>query len=138
MRIIFLKDVKGLGRKGEVREVKDGYARNFLIAQGLAEAATPEKTKRADEERKKDDEEKRIELAEKQKEMDALKGVEVILALKTDGKGNAYAGVHAKDIEDALRKKGFRHARVELKHPLKEMGEHVLENGVRVILHQQT
>ena len=134
MKIIFLKDIRGVGRRGEVKEVKDGYARNFLFVKGLAEAATPEKIACAEKERKEREERRREEMEERQREAEALKGVELRFYLKTDGKGNAYAGVHAQDIEKKLEEMGFKNTRIELKRPLKEMGEHTLENGMKVVI----
>src|SRR3989338_1994497 len=52
MRVILLKDVAKLGRKGDTKDVSDGYARNFLILQNLASPATPENIKKAEEELK--------------------------------------------------------------------------------------
>lgn len=138
MRIIFLKDIKRIGKKGEIKEVKDGYARNFLLAQGLAEAATPQKVERAEKEQKEQEEKKKQELIEKEKTREAIKGIELRFFLKTDEKGHAYGSVTAKDIEHELEQYGFTNARVELKHPLKDMGEHILENGVKVTLLPQT
>ncbi len=137
MKIILLKDIKHTGRKGEVKEVKDGYAKNFLIARGFAEAATPEKARRAEDAMREREKERQAEREEKQRQREALKGVEIRFRLKTDGKGNAYAGVHGKDIEKKLEEMGFKGVRVELSRPIKEMGEHVLESGLRITIEPQ-
>ncbi|MDP3725055.1 MAG: 50S ribosomal protein L9 [Nanoarchaeota archaeon] len=137
MKVILLKDVKGIGKKGEVKEVKDGYARNFLTHKGLAEAGTSQKIRKAEEDKEKLEERKKAEMEKQQKQAEEMRGMELRFFLKTDDTGHAYGSVTAKDIEEKLKEAGFKDVRLELKRPLKEMGEHVLDNGVRVVIQPQ-
>lgn len=127
MQVIFIKTVKGKGEKDQVKEIADGYARNFLIPQGLAVPATPERIREL--------ESKKRRLAEAEGE--AMKRLEGILAklkeerltftLKTDGKGSVFGSVTKEMIEKAIREYGLREEdRVEvlLDRPIKSTGDH--------------
>ena len=106
MKVILLADVAKLGKKGEVKNVADGYGRNFLIARGLAVPAT----EKANEVLKKQNEERAIEDARLRKlasELkDALAKQEFVFKVKArDGK--VFNSVSTKQIEEELKKKGF-------------------------------
>ena len=70
MKVLLIKDVKNVGKAGEIKEVKDGYGRNFLVAKGLAKIATPEVVEefKAEQERRAKEEAKEIERLTKEKE----------------------------------------------------------------------
>jgi len=123
MKLILLEDVKALGRKGDVVEVVEGYARNFLFPQHLAVEATTqaleEHKTRAQSVKKK---EKKAE-KEAKKLISEIDGAEVIIQTKAD-KGKLYAAITAKDVFSALQKMGLTVSR-ELKidfSPCKELG----------------
>lgn len=103
MKVLLIKDVKGLGKAGEVKEVKDGYGQNFLIGKGLAKAATNEVLKKhASVERKKaENEAKEIEdlkvLAGK---LDKLK---VAVTKKLGNTGHLFGAVTKDEIAQALQ-----------------------------------
>ncbi len=109
MKVIFLADVKGKGKKGEVKEMSNGYAQNFLIKNNLAVEATDANIRMLDEENKK--------LADKEaqtiKEMELLAkkldNVEVKFSLKTDSKsGKVFGSVSSKQIKKELDKLGYK------------------------------
>lgn len=106
MKVILLEDVKALGKKGEVAETSEGYARNFLFPQHLALEASPRAL--ADLEAKKrssKNKEKKVE-REERKMAAAVDGLEVIIEAKADN-GKLYAAVGPKDVAKALKAEGY-------------------------------
>ena len=103
MKVIFLQDVKGQGKKGEIKEVSDGYARNFLILKGLAKEATSgnireiEAIKKSEKKRKDDELEKAKELAKK------LEDLNVSIPSKSGNNGRLFGAVTSKQIAEALK-----------------------------------
>ncbi len=127
MQVILLKDVRGLGRKGELKEVKEGYARNLLLPQKTAEIATPEALKKLATR-------KATESAEKQAQHEAAKQSVLKLAkeifefrLKAGEHGEVYGSVTAKHVEEELARRGYAHTKVLLPHPVKELGSFAVE-----------
>ena len=103
MKVLLIKDVKSLGKIGEVKEVKDGYGKNFLVGKGYAKHATPEvlETWAKDEENKKINLQKDIDTANKQKEMiDALK---LTIKHKVGGNGHLIGTIKSKEISISLK-----------------------------------
>lgn len=104
MKVILLQDVKGTGKKGEVKEVADGYARNFLLAKGIAVEATPKNL--SDLAGKKASEQHKIEV-EKQiaKEIaDAVNGKKVCVKAKAGQGGKLFGAVTSGDIAGQIEK----------------------------------
>lgn len=129
MKVIFKQDVKGVGRKYEVKEISDGYANNFLIPKKLAEFATPDAVKKAEilKSRVAAEMEIREKLTEKQ--MEALKETKVVLKRKANEKGHLFEKVHESEISLALKDQA--HIDIEAKFltiekPIKEAGEHTV------------
>lgn len=123
MRVLFLKDVKGLARKGEIKEVSEGYARNFLFQKKIAEIATDSGVKKVAETRKALREKEERELQRFQKT--ALELKEIIFEFKKKANGEEiYGSVTAKDIERMIEEKLKVPANVVLEHPLKKVGVH--------------
>jgi large subunit ribosomal protein L9 len=142
MRVIFLKDVEKVGKKFEVKEVKDGYARNFLLPQGLAKPATKEALewlgvqKEIQEKKAEDDLKKAQELAS------SLDDLEVAISVKTGDADQLFESVTAQKISEKLKEMGFdiKKSQIGLEEPIKEIGEfpikikleHNLEVEIRV------
>lgn len=107
MKVIFTKDLKGQGRKGDIKEVSDGYAKNFLISKGYAVIANEENKKNLEKtlaENKKEDElnkKKAHELKSK------LEKEELVFKVKADDNGKVFGSVNAKQIEDKLKELGY-------------------------------
>lgn len=129
MRIILMEDVKKIGNRGEVVEVKDGYARNYLIPRGLAVQATKAnmrnlehlQTVAADKVQKEEEEAKA--LAER------LAGVEVTITAKTGEGGRLFGSVTSQDIADALKSVAeveVDKRRIEMDDPIKSLGEYLV------------
>lgn len=126
MKVILIKDVESLGGAGDVKEVADGYARNFLISRGFAEIATKnameqaEKIKIGREVEAKEDLKSVEEMAEK------LGGVSVIIKAKADDSGKLYAAIKIGEVSEELSKKGFEvdKNKIVIEEPIKELGDY--------------
>lgn len=104
MKVILLKDVKGKGKKGDVINSSDGYARNFLLPKGLAKEATDSNmhilNKKKEAERKK----KLEETEEAQKLAEELKNKEIKITAKAGENGRLFGAITTKDIAKELKK----------------------------------
>lgn len=103
MKVLLIKDVRSLGKAGEVKEVKDGYGQNFLIAKGLAKPATTEVLRKYESEKKKEAENLRFELANLEQLKSELKGITLELKKAVGANGALFGGVTKEDIALALR-----------------------------------
>lgn len=124
MKVVLLADVKKIGKKGEIKDVSDGYARNFLLAKKLAEIATPGSIAHV----AKQEAQKKAEAAElaakQQKIVAALSGVQVTLKAKSKG-GKLFGSITAKNVAAALLQAGHvvSEKAISAGH-IKELGEH--------------
>ncbi|NDJ26389.1 50S ribosomal protein L9 [Campylobacter sp. MIT 12-8780] len=108
MKVLLIKDVKALGKAGEIKEVKDGYGQNFLIAKGLAKAATNEVLKQFEAEQRKKAENLRFELANLEKLKDELAKVNLEIKKPVGANGSLFGGVTKDEIATALKEQcGF-------------------------------
>ena len=147
MRVILLKDVQKVGEKYEVKEVADGFARNFLIPKGLAKKVTPQTLKWL--EVKKEMELKKIEedLEKAQEKASVIDGYELVIPVKVGEKGQFFSSVNKGKIFEKLKEAGFRieESQIELKNPIRELGEfpikikfdHNLESKIRIIVTEE-
>lgn len=105
MKVIFLKDVKGKGKKGEVKNVADGYAHNFLLKQGLAKEANNANISTLDALKKKEEKAAAEELAEAKKLKEVLDQITVQLTAKAGEGGRIFGSITTKQIAEELQKK---------------------------------
>ncbi len=139
MKVLLLKDVAGLGPSGAVKEVKEGYARNYLLPRGLALAAT-DGTLRAFQDRQKAvlDREQR-ERTEAERLAGALGELVVEVRARAGEGGRLFGSVTAQDIADALGARGYRISKkqVELDEPIKSSGffKVPIRLGQRIVAH---
>lgn len=105
MKVIFVKDLRGQGKRGEIKEVKDGYAENFLIKNGYAKKLTEQNYQQyqKDKQEEKELDEKNRKEAEKIKEM--LKNTELVFKVKTGAQDKVFGSVSTKQIKEELDKK---------------------------------
>ncbi len=103
MKVLLIKDVKSLGKAGEVKEVKDGYGQNFLIAKGLAKAATTEVLRKYEADKKKEAENLRFELANLTKLKEELEKISISIAKPLGANGHLFGGVTKDEIANALQ-----------------------------------
>jgi len=103
MKVIFLKDVKGKGKKGEIKNVADGYANNFLFKQGLAIEATPANLKALEAQKQKEQRQAAEELANAKKLKEQLEKLTVKIAAKAGEGGRLFGSITSKQIAEALQ-----------------------------------
>ncbi|HYE60129.1 MAG TPA: 50S ribosomal protein L9 [Candidatus Kapabacteria bacterium] len=143
MKVILLRDVPGTGKKGDVKDVADGYARNFLVKQGLVKVATPGGVSQlaASTDRKK--KEAAQDLKVSQALAAKVDGMEVEVQGKVSQEGTLYAAVGPKVIAEAVKRQlgaAVKPEQVRIPTPIKELGEatvtiafgHGLEAELRV------
>lgn len=124
MEVVFLQEVAGMGREGEVKQVAPGYARNFLIPRGLALPATPQAIK-SWQERKRAEEKRQRALRTKMEDLaQDLEGFTLNFKAKTGGKERLYGSVTSADIAAQLQALGVEVDRrqIALDKPLRKLG----------------
>ena len=126
MKVLLLKDIKDVGNLGEIKEVADGYARNFLFPQGLAEVATEQNIQRMKQERERQEKLAESDLIQTGKLADKLNGAILEMRGKGHTQGKFYAAISAAKIAGKLKEKGFdiRPDQIFLSEPIKEIGEY--------------
>ena len=130
MRVIFLADVPGSGQAGEVKEVKNGYARNFLIPGKLAVVATHDQLQRIENIRKAGDERRIKEEQDMNILAELLAEVSVILTAKAGPTGRFYGAITSAQIADELSRlteREIEHRNVQLEEPIHEPGSYEAE-----------
>ena len=138
MRVIFLKDIAGTARAGEVREVSDGYARNFLLPKKLAEPATEQRLQEARTVEKRRSAENEMRSQEYSRLAQKLTGAVLEFTRKADKSGTIFGSVSADNIAEEIyirTKIKIPRGAVNLPHALKKAGEYQVEldlgNGLK-------
>ena len=123
MKVYFLQNVKGMGKVGDIKEVNDGYAQNFLVPKKLAEPATPEKLAKIKNAAA-------VKVAEKQihedlliKTFASLNGTEIEIRRKVNSAGGLFGSVHISDIRDVIKEVHHTFVPEEFLHLDKEIHE---------------
>ncbi|WP_068505269.1 50S ribosomal protein L9 [Paenibacillus kribbensis] len=124
MKVIFIKDMKGQGKKGQVKEVSDGYAANFLLPRGIARPATEgnmktlENQSAAEEKRKQEEKEEAQVLGKK------LEETTIQLKAKAGDGGRLFGAITSKQIAEAVAKTGIKldKRKIELEEPIRTLG----------------
>lgn len=104
MKVILLGDIKGVGKKGQVINASDGYARNYLFPKKLAEEATDNNIHSLNLKNEAERRKKLAEIEAAQKLADEIKGKEVKIAVKSGENGKLFGSITGKDISDELNK----------------------------------
>ena len=142
MKVLLIKDVKSLGKAGEVKEVKDGYGKNFLIAKGFAKHATPEVLEEHRLEQQRQAEANAKALASLKSVAEKLNKMTVIVHKKLGDTGHLFGSVTKDEIAKALEEQ--HHIEIDKKHidaktNIKTTGMHELVlklgHGVSATLH---
>ena len=144
MRVILLQDIENLGKKFEVKDVKDGYARNFLISKGLAKIATRESLEWLESQKEIEEKKAEEELKSIQTLASEIDGLEVIIPVKIGEEGQLFEKINNQKISEKLKELGFEieKNKIDLLQPIEELGEypvkvkfeHNLESEIRVII----
>ncbi len=129
MKVIFLKDVRGVGRIGDIKEVADGYAFNALIPRGAAEQATLEKIKKHEEVRARVASEHRAAEEALVARIKSVHGVRIVLRVKATEKGGLFKSIGAKEIAHVIQTETHTTIPLEsisLEHPIKTVGDYTI------------
>ncbi len=129
MQVILLKDVERLGQAGELCDVAPGYARNYLIPQGLARAASEGALKQLELHRRADARRREQLEADAQQFAAELEGLTITLAAKSGEKDRLYGSITSGDIAGALEReigKSVDRRKLELKEPIRELGTYAV------------
>ena len=131
MKVILKADVKGSGKKGDIIEVSDGYAKNFLFKKNLAEAATPSSVNEAQQKKQAQAFHRAEEIKAMQDLAASLKGKKITLAIKTGENGKLFGSVTSAQVAQELNALGFEvdKKKIILKEPIKTLG--VFEIDIR-------
>ncbi|MGX4687287.1 50S ribosomal protein L9 [Vagococcus sp. JNUCC 83] len=127
MKVIFLEDVKGKGKKGEVKDVAVGYAQNFLIKKGLAKEATSQSLSelKGKEKAKAKEDAEILEEAKKLKTTFETEGFEVVIKSKAGEDGRLFGSIPSKQVADGLQKQHkikVDKRKIEMEQPIKALG----------------
>ena len=140
MKLILREAVTSLGQPGEVVNVKPGYARNFLIPQGLAYMASASNLRRIEEENRRREERSRRDYLEANRQASQLEGLTLVMTAKAGGEGQLFGSVTTKDICERVNESNIDFEldkrSVHLADPIRAVGEYQvpvrLQDGVEV------
>ena len=126
MKVILTEEIRGLGTRGDVVTVKDGYARNYLLPKNLAREANAGNLKQIEHERRKWALLAQQEKDVAQKAADRVRGVKIQIEKRVGEHGHLFGSVTANEIADALMERGIDvdKRRIELEQPIKNVGLH--------------
>jgi large subunit ribosomal protein L9 len=144
MKVILLEDVEGLGKKYEIKEVKNGHARNFLLPQKLVRAATRPALKWLADQKEVIEKAAEEDLKKSQGVASELDGLELNIAVKVGDEGQLFESINSQKIAEKLKEMGLevKKSQIKLENPIKELGEfpvsisleHNLEAEIKVIV----
>lgn len=135
MKVIFTKDVKGQGKAGEIKEVKDGYGKNFLIKNGYAVLYTSRSKEILDISNKTKEEKEKEEIKNSEKLRDELKERVLQFKVKTGKQDRVFGSISTKQISSELEKLGYKidKKKIVLDSPIDSLGYH----EVQINLHKK-
>jgi len=144
MKVILIQEVKNLGKKHEIKEVANGYARNFLIPKGLVKPATKEMLKWLETQKEKEAKKSEDELKKIQSVASTIDGQEIFIPVKVGDEGQLFESITSQKIYEKLKELGFeiKKNQILLPEPIKETGEfpikirfeHNLEVEIKIIV----
>ena len=147
MKVILLEDVENLGKKYDVKDTADGFARNFLLPKKLVKIADKNSLKWLESQKANMEKNAEEQLKQAQEIASKLDGYEVIIAVPVGEEGQLFSLVSAQKIADKLGELGFKvkKSQIELVEPIKDQGEyslklkldHNLEAEIKVIVTAQ-
>ncbi len=142
MKVLLVKDVKGLGKAGEIKEVKDGYGQNFLIGKGFAKHATNEVIKKHQASERKKSEAQANEIEAMKALSNKLDKLQIVIEKKLGNTGHLFGAVTKEEIAHALKEQyGIEIDKKHINHKeaLKTTGTHDLDlklgHGIHAVLH---
>ncbi|PTM56881.1 50S ribosomal protein L9 [Desmospora activa] len=125
MKVIFQQDVKGQGKKGEMKEVAEGYARNFLLPRGLAIEASAGNINTLKDQKRRESEQKQKELEHSRQLAQELEQADITIRTKAGDGGRLFGSVTSKQISQLLKQKhGLQvdKKKIQLDEPIRTLG----------------
>ena len=129
MKVLLCEDIERLGWLGDVVEVKNGYARNYLLPQGRAKIATDTNIKALADEKQKRAEQRKTERVRLEETANTVEGAEAVVASKANEQGHLFGSVTARQIAENLRAQGFEVADEVVRLPASKAAEHIKQVG---------
>ena len=135
MKVIFIKDLKGQGKKGEIKEVKDGYGENFLVKKGYAIIATDGNLKQFNTQKEKEKLEETLLIKDCEVLKEKIEKLNIKIKVKTGAMDRVFGSVSTKQINEELKKLGIDidKNKIKIDSPIQSLVTHV----VHVLLHKQ-
>lgn len=129
MKVVFIQDVPNVAKTGDVKNVADGHARNFLFPKGFAVLATPNELKRVESIKRAAAKLREKELQAKQGVAQVLEGISLTFAKRVGSKGNMYGSVSSTAILQELKRLGHsvEKTMIKLEEPIRKLGTHEVE-----------
>lgn len=147
MKVILTQDIETLGKKYEIKDVKDGYARNFLLPEKLAKPATKQALKWLQDQKEFIEKEAEEDLKKAGQLASNIDGLELNIAVKVGDEGQLFESINSQKIAEKFKEMGFevKKSQITLENPIKELGEfpvkinldHNLEVEIKVIVTEE-
>ena len=130
MKVILLTDVKGQGKNGEIVNVSDGYARNYLLPRKLAEEATSQNLNNARLKKEAQEHKVEVQLQQAKEKAEELEKHGIVMKAKSGSKGRLFGAVTSQEIADAVKEQTgleIDKKKIVLENPIKELGVHTVQ-----------
>lgn len=126
MKVILLKDIENIGKKGDIKKVANGYARNFLFPKKLVKIASKEAIEELEKQEELEEKKAEEELKVVQEVIKKIDGLEIEMPVKVDEEGKLYGSIKEVEISKILTEKRFniKKKQIKIPQPIKEIGEH--------------
>ncbi|MFA6424298.1 MAG: 50S ribosomal protein L9 [Candidatus Magasanikbacteria bacterium] len=127
MKVVLLQDVKGVGKTDEIKEVSEGYARNFLFPKHMAVQALEKNIKELSDRKRRESKDAEKELSDLQSLAGRLDGLEIVIKEKASEAGILYASVGPQRLNQELTKRGFKIEKSQIENlNIKKAGEYTV------------
>ncbi len=127
MKVILLQDIRGIGKRNDIKDLSDGYVKNFLLPKGLAKPATDSAVRDAKTKIESDVK----ELASLKRELQTLenttKNQPIVLKIKTGAHKEVFGSISSEEIIKNLEFRGFKNIELEGYHPIRSLGKHAIK-----------
>jgi large subunit ribosomal protein L9 len=130
VKVILLREIKNLGKEGDIKDVSDGYARNYLIPKGLAAEATANRLKENQEKKLRVQKQKEREKNEAQYFKEQLDGKALTIKVKTGGGNKLFGSVTSREISAIISEQlgiSLDKKKIDLAEPIKHLGEYAVK-----------